>query len=103
MKFTLTIEESKKQNLQSFKIDKSFSTKTRLSKRTAAVAEAFGIGIDETKTFHIFKDFQIEIKPGQVVLITGDSGSGKSTLLREIAEQINKPKGWKEFQGKVVT
>ena len=47
---------------------------------------AFGVGIDETKTFQVL-DTEVEIRRGDVVYITGDSGSGKSTLLREIMVQ----------------
>jgi uncharacterized protein len=88
LKFVLAVLRPKeKKLLQLFKVNKEFSTRTKITKRTAAVGEAFGIGIDETKRFSVFKDFQVEVEPGQVVLITGDSGSGKSTLLQQICEQ----------------
>ncbi|MHB8565753.1 MAG: ATP-binding cassette domain-containing protein [Nitrososphaerales archaeon] len=82
---------------QTFKVDREFKTRTKITKRTVAVGQAFGIGVDEEKTFQVFKNFQVEIKPGQVVFITGDSGSGKSTLLKEICSQISASK--EEFKG----
>ncbi|MDG6924360.1 MAG: ATP-binding cassette domain-containing protein [Nitrososphaerota archaeon] len=85
-----------------FKVDRSYNTKTRVTKRTIAVGEAFGLGIEDQRRFSIFTNFQIEIKPGQVVLITGDSGSGKSTLLNEISSQLSSGK-CEDFKGRLVS
>ena len=30
----------------------------------------------------IFQDFNLEIKPGEFILLTGESGAGKSTFIR---------------------
>ena len=61
-------------------------------------------GLDETRRFPIFSKFQIEVKSGEVILITGDSGSGKSTLLHEISTQIaSLEDGNKEFPNGVVS
>ena len=84
--------------LKVFKVDKSFETKTTLSERTAAIGEAFGLGISETRRFQVFTNFEINIEPGEIVLITGDSGSGKSTLLHEIKAQMS---GLVEFGGNI--
>ncbi|MCS7136311.1 MAG: ATP-binding cassette domain-containing protein [Nitrososphaerota archaeon] len=77
-----------KESLKTFKINKTFRTVTKVTKRTIAVSDAFGIGVDEEKVFPIFKDFLLEINPGDVVYITGESGSGKSVLLRELVNQL---------------
>jgi ABC-type lipoprotein export system ATPase subunit len=88
MKFNLSFPfKPSKEPRQLFKVDREFSTRTRITKRTVAIGEAFGIGVDEAKRFRVFKNFQVEIKSGQVVYITGDSGSGKSILLNQIIEQ----------------
>jgi ABC-type lipoprotein export system ATPase subunit/GNAT superfamily N-acetyltransferase len=47
------------------------------------VAEAFGLGIDETQRFQVL-DAELKICPRDITFITGDSGSGKSVLLRAI-------------------
>jgi ABC-type lipoprotein export system ATPase subunit len=51
------------------------------------VAEAFGLGVDESKTFLVL-DCEMIIRPGDVVYITGDSGSGKSVLLRALKADL---------------
>jgi ABC-type lipoprotein export system ATPase subunit len=51
------------------------------------VAEAFGLGIDETQRFKVL-DAELKIGPQDIVYITGDSGSGKSVLLRAIRADL---------------
>ncbi|MEM4185218.1 MAG: hypothetical protein QXE50_06160, partial [Nitrososphaerota archaeon] len=71
-----------------FRVDKRFRTSVRPSRRILAVAEAFGIGVDEEQVFTVFQDFQLEINPGQILLVLGESGGGKSLLLRAVAEEM---------------
>jgi uncharacterized protein len=52
--------------------------------RVLRVAEMFGIGLDESYEVALYENLQIDIRPGDVVFITGPSGSGKSVLLRLI-------------------
>lgn len=84
---------------QEFKVNRSFKTKSVITKRTLDVAEAFGIGVDEEKEFVIFKDFSVNVNPGDIVYITGDSGGGKSILLRQLALELT---SHKEF-GRIVS
>ena len=65
-----------------------FSTKTPMTERTLKVAEAFGLGIDEEHRFTIYRDFELHLKKGDIVYITGDSGSGKSALLKAIKADL---------------
>jgi ABC-type lipoprotein export system ATPase subunit/GNAT superfamily N-acetyltransferase len=52
-----------------------------------AVAEAFGLGVNEARRFVVL-DCEISIGPHDVVYVTGDSGSGKSVLLRALQEDL---------------
>ncbi|MEM4290074.1 MAG: hypothetical protein QXQ48_07370 [Nitrososphaerota archaeon] len=78
-----------------FRVDRRFRTAVRPSERVKAVAEAFGLGIDEERVFTVFEDFQLDIEPGKILLITGESGGGKSLLLRAIAAEME---GLEEFR-----
>ena len=51
------------------------------------MAEAFGLGIDESQKFNVLNT-ELKICPTDIVLITGDSGSGKSVLLRAIRADL---------------
>ncbi len=94
----LVLSISAKQQKQTFKVNKSFSTKSEITKRTANISEAFGIGIDEEKHFTVFKQFIVNINKGDLVYVTGDSGGGKSLLLKELCTQM---KLHREF-GKII-
>ena len=59
-----------------------FSTKAEVTKRTVAVCEAFGLGVDEAKHFIVFDNFSIDFFKGNLVFVTGDSGGGKTLLLK---------------------
>jgi ABC-type lipoprotein export system ATPase subunit/N-acetylglutamate synthase-like GNAT family acetyltransferase len=58
-----------------------FSTKAEVTKRTLAVCEAFGLGVDEARHFVVFDDFQLKFNRGDLIYLTGDSDGGKSLLL----------------------
>ncbi len=70
-----------------FTFNISYETHTKPTPRSLVVAEAFGLGIDETKKFKVL-DAELKIGPQDVVYITGDSGSGKSVLLRAIRADL---------------
>jgi ABC-type transport system involved in cytochrome c biogenesis ATPase subunit len=76
-------------NTNSFLINLSYETApTQLTERTKEVAEAFGLGTDQTRQFTLYDNLNIRIRPTDIVLITGDSGSGKSALLKAIKTDL---------------
>ena len=70
-----------------FTFNVSYETHTQITPRSLVVAEAFGLGIDETQKFKVL-DAELKIGPRDIVYVTGDSGSGKSVLLRAIRADL---------------
>lgn len=70
-----------------YTINKRFQTEVERTPRVLAIAEAFGLGLDD-KEFVVFDNAQLEINQGDVVYVTGQSGAGKSTVLRELQKQM---------------
>ena len=66
----------------------AYETAAKLTPRSVAVAEAFGLGLDDQRSFVLYDNVELKIGPGDVVLITGDSGSGKSVLLRAMLKDL---------------
>jgi len=54
------------------------------------------------EVIHVFKDFDISVKKGDFIAITGPSGSGKSTLLHLIGGLERPNKGSLLFKGKEI-
>jgi ABC-type ATPase with predicted acetyltransferase domain len=73
-----------------FVISIAYQTATEVTPRTIAVAEAFGLGIDEKQKFVVYDDVELKIGSRDVVYITGDSGSGKSVLLKAIRKDLGR-------------
>jgi ABC-type ATPase with predicted acetyltransferase domain len=72
-----------------FTINISYTTAPpTLTERTKEVAEAFGLGADQTRQFSLYEDLNIHLRPTDIVLITGDSGSGKSALLKALKADL---------------
>ncbi|MFW6117834.1 MAG: GNAT family N-acetyltransferase, partial [Thermoproteota archaeon] len=74
--------------LQKYRINIEYTTGVEPTPRTLEVSGAFGLGVDRKRKFTIYKDFQVDIGPQDIVYITGDSGSGKSVLLRWLEETL---------------
>jgi len=63
------------------------------SERVVAVAEGFGLGLDQWEKFIIYDNVELNIGPTDIVYITGDSGSGKSVLLKALEKDIKQDMG----------
>lgn len=75
---------------EKYKIDIHYRTRTDVTPRTIETAEAFGLGIDDERTFAICDNVEVDINQGDVIYITGDSGSGKSSILKELEKIFEK-------------
>jgi len=72
-----------------FVINLGYKTATpRPTARVVAVAEGFGLGLDQWERFVVYDNVELKIGPQDVVYITGDSGSGKSVLLKALEKDI---------------
>ncbi len=58
------------------------------TQRVIAVAESFGLGLDQHHKFTIYDNVELKINPHDIVYITGESGSGKSALLKALENDI---------------
>jgi ABC-type transport system involved in cytochrome c biogenesis ATPase subunit/GNAT superfamily N-acetyltransferase len=65
-----------------------YKTSVPLTDRTIAVAEAFGLGIDDEKEHVVLDNVELKISPIDIIYVTGDSGSGKSVLLRALKKDL---------------
>lgn len=92
-------------NTDTFTINISYETAPATpTQRSKEVAEAFGLGTDQTRKFTLYDNVNIQIRPTDVVLITGDSGSGKSALLKAIKTDLaEEAQDAKDIQIKVDT
>ena len=72
-----------------FVLNRQFDTEVERTQRVLDVAEMFGLGLDD-KTFPVLTNLELDIKPGDIVYITGQSGSGKSTILQELRSAYEK-------------
>ncbi|MCD6313106.1 MAG: ATP-binding cassette domain-containing protein [Thaumarchaeota archaeon] len=90
VRLRISLTEEEKRSLLRIEVNKSFKAGSRITKRTLEVSRTFGIGVDEEKVFPVFRDFELDIEPGDVVYVTGESGSGKSVLLKALVRELSR-------------
>ena len=72
------------------KLQSAASQAGRPSDRVVAVAEMFGIGLDERHEITLYELFDLRIRRGDIVYVSGPSGCGKTVLLRAIVDEMRK-------------
>lgn len=73
-------------------IEISYRSQVRRTKSTHAIQLAFGISPDELRTT-VIKGLNVELQPGEIVLIVGPSGSGKTSLMNLLGGSLLKKDG----------
>ncbi len=70
--------------MPTYTIVKRFPWQGPLGERAVRVCRMFGLTVDRLTDRAPVHKCRLEVRPGDIVCITGPSGSGKSVLLREI-------------------
>jgi len=71
-----------------YKVEKRFAWEGPLSDKAVRVCRMFGLTIERLTGDAPVHGCRVEIRPGDIVYITGPSGSGKSVLLRELQQCV---------------
>jgi len=74
--------------MNTFTLKKTISWNGKVTARVRGICRMFGLTIDRLREQQKTHSCKLNIKPGDVIFITGPSGSGKSILLRELENAI---------------
>jgi ABC-type ATPase with predicted acetyltransferase domain len=74
--------------MPTYSISRTFPWKGQITKKVATVMRIFGLTTERLTDQAVTHHCTIDIRPGDVVCITGASGSGKSVILRELEKRI---------------
>jgi uncharacterized protein len=72
-----------------YTLSKRFSREGPVSERGIRVCRMFGLTVDRLDERVATCECRLDIRPGDIVYITGPSGSGKSVLLHELQGRID--------------
>lgn len=76
-----------KQPIRFEEVSVKYKVRNGSTERAEIVKEVFGVNSEHAFST-TFKNFSLQIEPGDVVLITGASGSGKSTIIRLLTSKL---------------
>lgn len=74
--------------MPTYTIAKRFPWQGPLGERAVRVCRMFGLTVDRLTDRAPVHKCRLEVRPGDIVYITGPSGSGKSVLLRELEQCV---------------
>ena len=76
--------------MTAFTLKKTISWDGTITDKVKDICKMFGLTIDRLREQQKTHSCKLDIKPGDVIYITGPSGSDKSVLLRELENAIQK-------------
>ena len=75
--------------MSTFCVSKTFLWQGKITNKVSAVMSMFGLTAEQLTERLLTHNCTVQIKPGDIVYITGPSGSGKSVLLKELEKSVS--------------